>query len=121
MKATEAIALSTVQSANQDQVGERYLAKMGTSTAHKAPRPCERHDAYCRMSSALTVLRLISAICWAVRPTLSASSMLALARIRVCTHAACPSLAAIIRAVLPSTVCRSGLAECCSSSSRMEG
>eukprot|EP00964_Phaeocystis_antarctica_P072119 scaffold44064_cov70-Phaeocystis_antarctica.AAC.8 len=58
--------------------------------------------ACCRMSSTMAV------------------SVSALARSRACTHASCPWLAAIIRAVPPRELCKSGLAECCSRRCRME-
>eukprot|EP00964_Phaeocystis_antarctica_P113155 scaffold77238_cov60-Phaeocystis_antarctica.AAC.1 len=60
------------------------------------------------------------ACCRAVRPSSSTSSVLALARSSSCTHASCPWHAAHIRAVLPELDCRSGLAECCRRTSRME-
>eukprot|EP00964_Phaeocystis_antarctica_P019346 scaffold10687_cov53-Phaeocystis_antarctica.AAC.4 len=76
--------------------------------------------ACCRMSSAMVVWPLSSAHCRAVWPSLSSSSVLALARSRACTHASCPPEAAAIRAVRPLLDSRSGLAECCSSTSKME-
>eukprot|EP00964_Phaeocystis_antarctica_P067160 scaffold40643_cov66-Phaeocystis_antarctica.AAC.5 len=75
--------------------------------------------ACCRMSSAMAVWPLISACCRAVWPSLSSSSVLALARSRALTHATSPSSVARNRAVLSSMPCRSGLAECCSRTSRI--
>eukprot|EP00964_Phaeocystis_antarctica_P126345 scaffold90061_cov66-Phaeocystis_antarctica.AAC.11 len=75
----------------------------------------------CRMSSAMAVWPWFSAHCRAVSPSSSISSVLALARSSACTHASSPPAEAIIRAVLSSMFCRSGLAECCSRRSRMEG
>ena len=57
--------------------------------------------ACCRMSFAMAVWPLFSAHCRTVRPLLSSSSVLALARSRACTHASCPLRAASIRAVRP--------------------
>eukprot|EP00964_Phaeocystis_antarctica_P134526 scaffold98808_cov69-Phaeocystis_antarctica.AAC.14 len=56
----------------------------------------------------------------AVRPFLSSSSVLALARSSARTHAPCPCSAAAIRAVTPRMDCRSRLAECSKRTSRME-
>eukprot|EP00964_Phaeocystis_antarctica_P070875 scaffold43183_cov59-Phaeocystis_antarctica.AAC.4 len=91
-----------------------------SSTAHEAaPRPSERHSCG-RSRIAMAVWPLATAHCSAVRPLLSSSSVLASARSRACTHASYPSPAAIIRAVWPWRFCRSGLAECCRSRSRVE-
>ena len=43
------------------------------------------------------------------------------ARSRACMHALCPLSAASIKAVTPLAECRSGLAECCSRRSTMDG
>eukprot|EP00964_Phaeocystis_antarctica_P140631 scaffold105500_cov60-Phaeocystis_antarctica.AAC.2 len=55
-----------------------------------------------------------------VSPWSSNSSVLALACSRAFTHAICPLSAPSIRPVAPSLACRSGLAECCRTRSRME-
>eukprot|EP00964_Phaeocystis_antarctica_P096248 scaffold62591_cov58-Phaeocystis_antarctica.AAC.4 len=75
--------------------------------------------ACCRISSAMAVQPFISATCRAVRPCTSNSSVLALARSRAFTHVSCPLSVARVRAVVRSlSVWRSGLAECCSRTSR---
>eukprot|EP00964_Phaeocystis_antarctica_P024459 scaffold13688_cov59-Phaeocystis_antarctica.AAC.4 len=76
--------------------------------------------ACCRMSFAVAVWPFSSAHHRAMRPSLSSSWVLALTRSRACTHASCPSPAAIIRAVKLSPDCRLGLAEWCRRKSRME-
>eukprot|EP00964_Phaeocystis_antarctica_P126346 scaffold90061_cov66-Phaeocystis_antarctica.AAC.12 len=68
--------------------------------------------ACCWMSCAVFVWPLVSAHCRAASPSLSSSSVLALAPSRAFTHASCPPPAADIRAVPPSLACRSGSAEC---------
>eukprot|EP00964_Phaeocystis_antarctica_P134073 scaffold98312_cov69-Phaeocystis_antarctica.AAC.1 len=110
LKATAAAAPSPSQSTTQGQASG--------NTAHRAtPRPRVRH-ACCRMSMHAARIRVNRR---AVSPrVLVRSSVLASARSRACTHASCPWRAAIIRAVTPLLDCRSGLAECSRSRSRME-
>eukprot|EP00964_Phaeocystis_antarctica_P088515 scaffold56327_cov68-Phaeocystis_antarctica.AAC.11 len=88
LKATVAIAPSTTESTTKGQAS-------GTRAQHRArPRPSERHDACCRMSSTVAVWPWYSACCRAVKPFSSSSSVLALARSRAFTHASCPLEAA---------------------------
>eukprot|EP00964_Phaeocystis_antarctica_P024398 scaffold13667_cov68-Phaeocystis_antarctica.AAC.12 len=63
----------------------------------------------------MTAWRLASAVCSAVMPYLSRTSVLAPAASSACTHPVWPCKAATIRAVTPSAFCRSRLALCSSS------
>eukprot|EP00964_Phaeocystis_antarctica_P072206 scaffold44129_cov61-Phaeocystis_antarctica.AAC.5 len=91
LKAIVAIAPSTIESTTQGQAS-------GTRAHRATPRPSERHDVCCRMSSAVAMWPWSSACCRAVKPSSSSSSVLALASSRAFRHASCPRAAASIRA-----------------------
>eukprot|EP00964_Phaeocystis_antarctica_P072118 scaffold44064_cov70-Phaeocystis_antarctica.AAC.7 len=126
LKATEAIAPSITHGqasentahSEKPRPGKRgaccrmgsTMAVSGGTTSHEATLPPSERHACCRMSSAMAGWLWISAHHRAVRPSLSSSSVLALARSRAFTHASCPPAAASIRAVWPSMSCSSRLA-----------
>eukprot|EP00964_Phaeocystis_antarctica_P070839 scaffold43153_cov66-Phaeocystis_antarctica.AAC.1 len=115
LKATAAIVPSTTDSAIQGRAS-------GNTAQRARPKPGER-QACCWISSATAVRPLISAHRRAVRPWLSSSSVLALARSRACTQASCSASAATVKAraaamrgVAPMSLCKSMLAPRFSSS-----
>eukprot|EP00964_Phaeocystis_antarctica_P077653 scaffold48221_cov51-Phaeocystis_antarctica.AAC.7 len=102
---TCALACSAASSVSSSSIAASALAARAACAAciaSTAAADC-RGTVCCRMRAAIAVWPLISANCTAVSPSLSSSSVLALARSSACTHATCPCSAACIRVVWPLT------------------